>query len=49
MDTPLDICLLRRIKRDIEERGRNLQSVTEQYEKYVRPAFLTIYFLQAVC
>ena len=39
MDTPLDICLLRRIKRDIEERGRNLQSVTEQYEKYVRPAF----------
>lgn len=39
MDTPLDICLLRRIKRDIEERGRSLQSVSEQYEKTVRPAF----------
>lgn len=39
MDTPLDVCLLRRIKRDIEERGRTLQSVTEQYEQYVRPAF----------
>lgn len=44
MDTPLDICLLRRIKRDIEERGRNLQSVTEQYEQYVRPAFFDFIF-----
>lgn len=39
MDTPLDICLIRRIRRDIEERGRTLQSVTEQYEQFVRPAF----------
>lgn len=39
MDTPLDICLLRRIKRDLEERGRSLTSVTEQYENTVRPAF----------
>lgn len=39
MDTPLDICLLRRINRDIEERGRSLTSITEQYENYVRPAF----------
>ena len=44
MDTPLDICLLRRIKRDIEERGRTLQSVTEQYEQYVRPAFFDFIF-----
>ena len=44
MDTPLDICLLRRIKRDIEERGRTLQSVTEQYEHYVRPAFFDFIF-----
>ncbi|WP_404399471.1 uridine kinase [Idiomarina seosinensis] len=44
MDTPLDICLLRRIKRDIEERGRTLQSVTEQYENYVRPAFFDYIF-----
>lgn len=39
MDTPLDICLLRRINRDIEMRGRSLTSITEQYEHYVRPAF----------
>ncbi|MDX3775694.1 uridine kinase [Chromatiaceae bacterium AAb-1] len=39
MDTPLDICLLRRIKRDLEERGRSLGSVAEQYENSVRPAF----------
>ena len=39
MDTPLDICLLRRIKRDLEERDRSLQSVVEQYEGTVRPAF----------
>jgi uridine kinase len=39
MDTPLDICLLRRIKRDVEERGRTISSITEQYENYVRPAF----------
>jgi uridine kinase len=39
MDTPLDICLLRRIKRDLEDRGRSLASVTEQYETTVRPAF----------
>ena len=36
MDTPLDICLLRRINRDIEKRGRSLSSITEQYEQYVR-------------
>lgn len=39
MDTPLDICLLRRMKRDLEERGRTIASVTEQYESTVRPAF----------
>lgn len=39
MDTPLDVCLLRRIKRDLEDRGRSLSSVTEQYETSVRPAF----------
>jgi uridine kinase len=39
MDTPLDICLLRRIKRDIEDRGRSLHSVIEQYETTVRPSY----------
>ncbi|WP_411359999.1 uridine kinase [Pseudidiomarina sp. YC-516-91] len=39
MDTPLDVCLLRRMLRDVEERGRTIQSVAEQYEETVRPAF----------
>lgn len=33
MDTPLDICLLRRVKRDVEERGRTMESVLKQYQK----------------
>lgn len=37
VDTPPDIRLLRRITRDIRERGRTLDSVTEQYVKTVRP------------
>ena len=40
MDTDLDICLLRRLKRDIEERGRTVDSVIEQYKRTVRPMFL---------
>lgn len=39
VDTPLDICLLRRIKRDLEERGRTLESVTAQYHATVRPMY----------
>ncbi|GLS25890.1 uridine kinase [Marinibactrum halimedae] len=39
IDTPLDICLLRRIARDIQERGRTLESVSQQYESTVRPMF----------
>lgn len=37
VDTPPDIRLLRRINRDIRERGRTLESVTEQYLRTVRP------------
>lgn len=40
VDTPLDICLMRRMKRDINERGRSMDSVMEQYNKTVRPMFL---------
>lgn len=40
VDTPLDICLMRRLRRDISERGRSLDSVMEQYKKTVRPMFL---------
>lgn len=36
-----DICLARRIKRDISERGRNYNSVIEQYQKFVKPAYHT--------
>ncbi|MEQ8514999.1 MAG: uridine kinase [Chromatocurvus sp.] len=39
VDTPLDICLLRRIARDMKERGRSLASITEQYENSVRPMY----------
>ena len=37
VDTPADIRLLRRIQRDIRERGRDLDNVTEQYLRTVRP------------
>lgn len=40
MDTPLDICLIRRLRRDIIERKRSLESVLQQYEKTVRPMYL---------
>lgn len=39
MDTPLDICLARRIERDVRERGRTLESVLAQYHLTVRPMF----------
>lgn len=39
IDTPLDICLLRRIERDVNERGRSLPSVAKQYEATVRPMY----------
>ena len=37
VDTPDDIRVLRRMKRDINKRGRSLESVTEQYYSTVRP------------
>ena len=37
IDTPSDIRFIRRLKRDIEERGRTLDSVIQQYMEYVRP------------
>ncbi|URL06304.1 uridine kinase [Avibacterium sp. 21-595] len=40
VDAPLDICFIRRLKRDMEERGRSLQSVVDQYRATVRPMFL---------
>ncbi|NKF51511.1 uridine kinase [Shewanella sp. WXL01] len=40
MDTPLDICFLRRLQRDVQERGRTMESVISQYKATVRPMFL---------
>jgi uridine kinase len=40
METSLDICLIRRLKRDIKERGRTLDSVLQQYEETVRPMYM---------
>lgn len=37
VDTPDDIRLLRRLKRDVEDRGRTIESVSEQYLETVRP------------
>jgi len=37
VDTPADIRVLRRVQRDIEERGRTLASVKDQYSNTVRP------------
>jgi uridine kinase len=37
VDTDDDIRLLRRIRRDIEERGRDIASIDEQYLRTVRP------------
>ena len=40
IDTPLDICLARRIQRDASERDNKVNEVLERYEKFVRPMFL---------
>lgn len=40
IDTALDICFVRRLKRDIEERGRTADSVIQQYTETVRPMYL---------
>lgn len=40
METALDICLIRRLKRDMNERGRTLDSVLKQYDDTVRPMYL---------
>lgn len=39
VDVPLDICLARRLRRDIQERGRSLDSVLSQYQQTVRPMY----------
>jgi uridine kinase len=40
VETPSDICFIRRLRRDIAERGRTAESVINQYLKTVRPMHL---------
>ena len=40
VDTPDDIRFIRRVKRDMEDRGRSLNSVVNQYLESVRPMHL---------
>ena len=40
VDTPLDISLLRRLTRDVRERGRTIDSVITQYTETVRPMYI---------
>ncbi|MFC5863771.1 uridine kinase [Acidicapsa dinghuensis] len=40
VDTADDLCFQRRLKRDVEERGREPESVRRQYEATVRPCGL---------
>jgi uridine kinase len=40
VDTPDDVCFARRLKRDVEERGRVPESVRQQYDATVRPCGL---------
>jgi len=37
VDTPDDVRLIRRLKRDINERGRTFERTLEQYERTIRP------------
>ncbi len=39
MNVDADICLLRRIERDILSRGRTIDSISDQYRRTVRPMF----------
>lgn len=39
VDTPDDLRLVRRVRRDLSERGRAVHDVLDQYERTVRPMF----------
>ncbi|KAK6297438.1 uridine-cytidine kinase-like 1 isoform X2 [Coregonus clupeaformis] len=39
VDTDSDIRLVRRLKRDISDRGRDINGVIKQYNKFVKPSF----------
>ena len=39
MQVDIDVCLLRRIFRDIKSRGRTIENISEQYLATVKPMF----------
>jgi uridine kinase len=39
MHVDIDVCLLRRIKRDIKQRGRSIDNISEQYLATVKPMY----------
>ncbi len=39
MHVDIDVCLLRRVRRDMKSRGRTIDSITEQYLETVKPMF----------
>ncbi len=39
VDTDSDIRLARRLKRDISDRGREIEGVLKQYNSFVKPAY----------
>ena len=39
MHVDIDVCLLRRIRRDMKSRGRTIDSITEQYLETVKPMY----------
>ncbi|GJQ08978.1 hypothetical protein GpartN1_g769.t1 [Galdieria partita] len=39
VDEDPDTCLCRRIRRDVSSRGRTIESVLSQYEKFVKPSY----------
>lgn len=41
VDVDADTRLLRRIRRDLKDRGRDLVNVLESYEKFVKPGFVS--------
>jgi uridine kinase len=40
IDTPPDVCFIRRLQRDINERGRDVDNIILQYQNTVRPMYL---------
>lgn len=40
VDTPLDVCFIRRLERDLKERQRTVECIIEQYNTTVRPMYI---------